>query len=295
MRSGMDGDTIATMPANRERLNTEGSYSSVLRHTSAGGLRERTNTVDSVRSICSADGSELHSMLLMGNASPPVSRKHVVIPPTSQVRLTLTKSNSSGGVGVARQRRTNSIVDWLQKQPVPLLRQHSRVYSSNPDEAVFLITGLDRVVYGTVAAADSILIAGAKPPRYLWYMLSGACCDVIQFAIDVILHVIFDIQDASMCWALGFGFSIVFRHSFHRYLVFGDYVGGYWASLGRMYAAYSVILVLSTAFNMFMTKVVETSHYTTWILTLLWTGIANYFILKKIWSFGGVAANSEKI
>ena len=29
------------------------------------------------------------------------------------------------------------------------------------------------------------------------------------------------------------------------------------------------------------------SHYVAWIITLLWTGVVNYFILKKLWTFGG--------
>ena len=79
------------------------------------------------------------------------------------------------------------------------------------------------------------------------------------------------IEDASICWAATFFLSVVFRHSFHRYLVFGDYVGGYKASLARMYGGYSIIIVLSTLFNILMTRVATFSHYVAWILTLLWT------------------------
>jgi hypothetical protein len=113
---------------------------------------------------------------------------------------------------------------------------------------------------------------------------------VIQFAMDVLLHFTFHIEDASTCWAISFSLSVYFRHISHRWLVFGDYVGGYKSSLIRMYGGYSVIIVLSTVFNILMTKMTSISHYAAWILTLLWTGIANYFILKKLWSFGGSAA-----
>jgi hypothetical protein len=108
--------------------------------------------------------------------------------------------------------------------------------------------------------------------------------------MDVLLHFTFHIEDASTCWAISFSLSVYFRHISHRWLVFGDYVGGYKSSLIRMYGGYSVIIVLSTVFNILMTKMTSISHYAAWILTLLWTGIANYFILKKLWSFGGSAA-----
>lgn len=153
------------------------------------------------------------------------------------------------------------------------------------EDSVFLVQGLDRVVFGTSSAADVIRLAGVQPPRYLWYMLSGFMCDIIQLCMDVLLHM--QIKDPSVCWAATLFLSVIFRHSSHRYFVFGDYVGGYWASLGRMYGGYSIIIVLSTIFNIFMTRVATFSHYVAWIMTLLWTGVANYFILKKLWSFGG--------
>jgi len=61
-----------------------------------------------------------------------------------------------------------------------------------------------------------------------------------------------------------------------------------------MYAGYSIIMVISTIFNIVMTKVFLFSHYTAWIATLLWTGIVNYFILKHIWSFGGSSGDKDK-
>lgn len=160
------------------------------------------------------------------------------------------------------------------------------------DDAVFIVAGLERVFYGTQPAAEVVTIIGIHPPRYLCYMLSGFLCDIIQFGIDFALYQ--HLQDASLCWALSFAMSIVFRHTTHRYLVFGDYVGGYWKSLGRMYAGYSIIIVLSTLFNLVMTKYVTIPHSIAWLITLLWTGIVNYFILKKIWSFGGSSITGGK-
>lgn len=164
-------------------------------------------------------------------------------------------------------------------------------------DGVPLITGIDRVVYGTQPAADVVTILGMRPPRYPFYMVSGFVCDLIQFLVDVCLHVFLNLEDPSVCWALGFGVSIYFRHTSHRYLVFGDYVGGYWKSLGRMYAGYSIIIVISTVFNIVMTRHAKLPHYVAWVITLLWTGIVNYFILKKLWTFGkkpsGEASDSD--
>lgn len=226
---------------NRERAFTGESTSSA----GAGGLRERTNTLESARS--------LEEMSL---GSPP--------------RASFSRPSQT-----FRKRRGSKVISWIQDRKI---------------NSIALISGLDSVVYGTKAASETVRIMGIQPPRYIWYMLSGACCDIIQLCIDMLLFMTFHIEDASMCWAASFGLSVVFRHSFHRYLVFGDYVGGYYQSLAKMYGAYSVIIVLSTLFNILITKVLHVSHYMAWISTLLWTGIANYFILKRIWSFGGTSS-----
>lgn len=190
-------------------------------------------------------------------------------------------NKKSRGVGVA-------FIHWIQARRLPKCLRKEGDTGDLP-----IITGIDRVLFGTQPAAEVVKVLGVHPPRYLCYMISGSGCDILQFFFDVMLHVVFHFEDASLCWALGFALSVVFRHTTHRYLVFGDYVGGYWASLGRMYAGYSIIIVLSTIFNVIMTRYAKFPHYVAWIITMLWTGIVNYFILKKLWSFGGKAAKHE--
>lgn len=150
-----------------------------------------------------------------------------------------------------------------------------------------LLSGADTVLIGTVPASKVVRICGKKPPQYLWFVLSGGGCDVVQFFIDYTIHKGFKIENATICWTLGFFFSILVRHTSHRYLVFGDYVGGYKKSLIRMYGGYSFSIIASMIFNWIMTTKLETPHYVAWVFTLLWTGGFNYFMLKKLWSFTG--------
>ena len=155
------------------------------------------------------------------------------------------------------------------------------------------ISGVDDVLSGQFSAAESVKLCNIQPPQYFWYMVSGSLCDIFQFGLDVFVNRIFHVEDPSTCWALSFSMSIAIRHSFHRYLVFGAYQGGYYRSLGRMYLGYSIIIAISTVFNIYMTKVFLLSHYLAWVITLLWTGIVNYFILKKLWSFNGNKSSSS--
>ncbi len=178
-------------------------------------------------------------------------------------------------------------IHWLESQEAPAC-----IAKRRRGEKVFWVSGLNKVLYGTQPAAEVVRVAGIKPPRYLCYMVSGSGCDIIQFILYVLAYKQF--EDASLSWAASFGGSIVFRHTTHRYLVFGDYVGGYWASLRRMYAGYSIIIVLSTIFNYVVMKYLDMPHVLAWILTLLWTGIVNYLILKKLWSFDGSGKKERK-
>jgi len=199
------------------------------------------------------------------------------------------RRNGSGPSSSERfeSRLCRRIVDFFQSLQFP------QICTKHNCSSVPLISGLDKVIYGTIPASEVVKIGGIKPLRYFWYMLSGTLCDVFQFAFDYILHLGMGINDPSTCWALGFTLSISIRHSSHRYLVFGDYVGGYWHSLARMYAGYSIIIVISTIFNLIMTNSLNLSHYVAWVITLLWTGVVNYFILKRLWSFGQIPTTED--
>lgn len=161
----------------------------------------------------------------------------------------------------------------------------------NDNNVVYWITGLEYVFLQVPgeSCADCVKIVGIKPPRYLWYMISGFLNDILQFIVSIGLYNTRGL-DPSACWFLGFTLSIPCRHVLHRYLVFGNYIGGYYHSLGRMYCAYSIIIVLSTIFNKVINTYIqffqskEVNFIFIFILTLLWTGIVNYFILKKIWT-----------
>jgi putative flippase GtrA len=205
------------------------------------------------------------------------------------------KTNSSPRSITARATLPSTLakrtIDWVQSRRVPvyLVRKYFKRNSparrsattaqnvhhaatttlAEEDDVVHWISGLDRVFLshpsasngtngtkGNGSCADHVRIAGLQPPRYLWYMVSGALCDVVQLTLLATLYrLAIGIPDrAALCWCLAFVLSIPVRHVCHRYLVFGDYVGGYRQSLLRMYAGYSVTIVLSTLFNFVMAR-----------------------------------------
>lgn len=148
-----------------------------------------------------------------------------------------------------------------------------------------LIKGLERVLNGTQPASEAIATCGMKPHRFIWFIISGLLCDIVQFMIDLILYYVLKIQSSTLCWAIGLSLSIAIRHTSHRYLVFGNYVGGYFHSLIRMYTGYSIILISSTVFNLALVEIGHLKHYTAWVVTLIMTNVMNYFLLRKLWSW----------
>jgi hypothetical protein len=136
---------------------------------------------------------------------------------------------------------------------------------------------------------DSVRVCGYRIPHYFWYVLSGFLCDVCQFFIDSLLFAFissigWEWEKQTVCWTLSYTASIMIRHTSHRYIVFGDFEGSYCASLGRTYLTYSTSIVLSMVSNHVISNTLQFSHYQAWFITMLWTGILNYFLLKASWN-----------
>ena len=131
-------------------------------------------------------------------------------------------------------------------------------------------------------------ICGRKIPQYPLFMLSGAICDVFQAFIDYGIYLLMKsegIEEArtTISWTLSYTISIIIRHQSHRLLVFGEYDGTYWTSLIRTYMAYSSSIVVSMITNHQLVNTLGLSYRVAWIITMLWTGIYNYFFLKATW------------
>lgn len=132
---------------------------------------------------------------------------------------------------------------------------------------------------------ESVKCCGRKVPHYFWFMLSGAICDVMQFLIDMMISMtyIWEWEKDTVCWTLSYVASIFLRHYSHRMLVFGEYDGTYWGSLGKMYLTYSSSIVISAVTNHILAKYFHLPHRAAWLVTMLWIGLYNYFMLKSVW------------
>ena len=55
---------------------------------------------------------------------------------------------------------------------------------------------------------------------------------------------------------------------------------------------YSVTIVLSTILNYILNRILEVNLFLLAILTMAWTGVVNYFILKYFWNIGSSKSKS---
>ena len=132
---------------------------------------------------------------------------------------------------------------------------------------------------------EKCYLFGYKIPQYFFFVLSGALCDIVQWVIDYAIYISYpyEWEKSTICWTLSYTLSIVVRHYSHRLLVFGEYEGTYCVSLARTYATYATSIVLSMVSNHFIIAFLKLSHLYAWLITMLWTGVLNYFLLKASW------------
>ena len=144
---------------------------------------------------------------------------------------------------------------------------------------------------------ENVRCCGYKIHNYFWFMLSGALCDCCQALIDYVLYQVYWLpyERETMWWGISYSLSIMIRHVSHRYIVFGEYDGTYCSSLCRTYATYSSSIVLSMLTNHLVVNYFGFSHRDAWILTMLWIGVYNYFMLKKNWRREGTSADKDKV
>lgn len=124
-----------------------------------------------------------------------------------------------------------------------------------------------------------------KIPQYFWFMISGALCDIVQALIDYCIFLLYTLEweRATICWTASYTLSIFVRHFSHRLLVFGEYEGSYCMSLGRTYLTYSSSIMISMITNHLLVEFLQFAHQHAWIVTMIWTGIYNYFMLRASW------------
>lgn len=100
--------------------------------------------------------------------------------------------------------------------------------------------------------AETVRWKGRLLPRYAWYMLSGAVCDVGQFLMYKTLWTSLGLPTFS--WTAAYLLSIAMRQESHKVFVFGHYDGSWFKNLCRFYCVYFITVATSMPVNLVLVR-----------------------------------------
>jgi putative flippase GtrA len=103
--------------------------------------------------------------------------------------------------------------------------------------------------------AETVRWRGKLLPRYGWYMLSGAVCDVGQFVLYKTLWN--SVGSPTFSWTAAYVLSIAMRQEAHKVFVFGHYEGSWWKSLWRFYCVYFLTVATSMPVNWLLVRLMS--------------------------------------
>lgn len=111
---------------------------------------------------------------------------------------------------------------------------------------------------------------------YEWLHSSSSLLRPVSFG-----HPFLDaLEWSSISWTSAYLLSILWQHSLHRHLVFGT-TTPYFRSLIWTYISYTLSIVLSSIINDQLVSRMGVHHRVAFGLTLVITGVINYFTLKN--------------
>jgi len=96
--------------------------------------------------------------------------------------------------------------------------------------------------------AETCVVCGRSPPRFLFFVLSGSACNGVQLGLDRLLILVLPEGRwwvPTLCWTLSYALSISFRFVSHAALVFGPHRDPPLLALGKTYLTYALTRTLS--------------------------------------------------
>lgn len=124
----------------------------------------------------------------------------------------------------------------------------------------------------TEPLADSCVVCGHHPPRFLFFAASGSMCNIAQLGMDRLLLEALALASSrpadeeprwwepTVCWTLSYTLSVSLRHMSHSWCVFGRHADAPCKALGKTYITYLSTIVASTALNLLLVSVMLQSH-----------------------------------
>mmetsp|Transcript_29614 Transcript_29614/g.75226 ORF Transcript_29614/g.75226 Transcript_29614/m.75226 type:complete len:310 (-) Transcript_29614:170-1099(-) len=141
--------------------------------------------------------------------------------------------------------------------------------------------------------AETCVVCGRSPPRFLFFVLSGSACNGVQLGLDRLLILVLPEGRwwvPTLCWTLSYALSITFRFVSHAALVFGPHRDPPLLALGKTYLTYLSTIVSSTGVNLGLVTGAGMSHELALLPTAAFSVLWSYLALSYTWAPGGKAS-----
>ena len=135
--------------------------------------------------------------------------------------------------------------------------------------------------------AETCVVCGRSPPRFLFFVLSGSACNGVQLGLDRLL--ILALPEGrwwvpTLCWTLSYALSISVRFVSHAALVFGPHCDPPLLALGKTYLTYLSTIVSSTAINLGLVVGGGMTHELALLPTAAFSVLWSYVALSYTWA-----------
>ena len=138
----------------------------------------------------------------------------------------------------------------------------------------------------SAALADTCIICGLRPPRFVFFALSGSLCNIVQLILDRCLMVVMPDNiwwAPTACWTLSYTLSISLRHVSHALCVFGQHADPPWIAIAKTYLAYLSTIIASTALNLSLIWWAICKPDVALLITAAFSVVWSYAMLSQTW------------
>ena len=139
---------------------------------------------------------------------------------------------------------------------------------------------------GSSSLADTCVVCGRQPPRFIFFALSGSLCNIAQLALDRALTLVLppDVWwTPTASWTLSYTFTVPLRHLSHAYCVFGQHADPFWLAMSKTFMTYVSTIVASTAVNMLLVWGDVCKPDIALIITACFSVVWSYVALRNVW------------
>ena len=145
--------------------------------------------------------------------------------------------------------------------------------------------------------AETCLICGRRPPRFVFFAISGSLCNAAQLGLDRLIYhslgdeLVHSWWGPTMCWSLSYMLSVSLRHVSHAAFVFGPHKDSLAVALAKTYLAYLSTIMASSAMHLSLVAGANVSHEMALVLVSFFSVGWSYAALSQTWREDGASTD----